>query len=328
MSSDNKKVLLEIKDLRAEYITERTHAYALNGVTCTVGRGESLGLVGETGAGKTTTALSILNLLPKGVGFHTGGDILFEGRSVFEMTEKELLSIRGNKIAMIFQNPLTSLNPLFTVGEQISMVLRKHQGMKKREALERASELLLLVGIEGNRIDDYPVQFSGGMRQRVGIAAALACNPELLIADEPTTALDVTIQAQILELMKKLQKEFSSSLIMITHNLGIVSELCDRVAVMYAGQIIELGSVAQVFKKPMHPYTVGLLDSLPSITDKKDRLNVIPGLIADPSNLPKGCKFCDRCSFVMDICYQEEPPMIQVGSNHQVACFKYEELAE
>lgn len=328
MSSNKDKVLLEIKDLRAEYITERTHAYALNGVTCTVGRGESLGLVGETGAGKTTTALSILNLLPKGVGFHTGGDILFEGRSVFEMTEKELLSIRGNKIAMIFQNPLTSLNPLFTVGEQIAMVLRKHQGMKKREALERASELLLLVGIEGNRIDDYPVQFSGGMRQRVGIAAALACNPELLIADEPTTALDVTIQAQILELMKKLQKEFSSSLIMITHNLGIVSELCDRVAVLYAGQIIELGSVAQVFKKPMHPYTVGLLDSLPSITDKKDRLNVIPGLIADPSNLPKGCKFCDRCSSVMDICYQKEPPMIQVGSNHQVACFKYEELAE
>ena len=315
--------LLEITDLRVEYVTERTHAYALNGVNLAIRRGESLGLVGEAGAGKTTTALSILNLLPDRVGRHTGGDILFDGHSVFSMSEKQLLDMRGDRIAMIFQNPLTSLNPLFTIGEQIAMVLRKHKNMKNKEAMEQASNLLRMVGIDGNRIHDYPVQFSGGMRQRVGIAAALACDPELLIADEPTTALDVTVQAQILELMKKLQLEFSSSLLMITHNLGIISELCERVAVMYAGRIIEIGSVKQVFSNPCHPYTVGLLDALPSLTDKKDRLNVIPGMVANPSDLPPGCSFNPRCQYCTDRCRKGVPEMVQLDSDHFVACFKY-----
>lgn len=322
MANNTNENIIEIKDLRVEYITERAHAYALNGVNFSIRKGESLGLVGESGAGKTTTALSILNLLQEGVGHHTGGDILYKGQSVFSMSEKQLLDIRGDKIAMIFQNPLTSLNPLFTVGEQIAMVLRKHEHMKPKEAMKKASDLLRLVGIDGNRVSDYPAQFSGGMRQRVGIAAALACDPELLIADEPTTALDVTVQAQILELMKKLQTEFDSSLLMITHNLGIISELCERVAVMYAGQIIEIGSVKEVFKNPCHPYTVGLLDALPSLTDKKERLNVIPGMVANPADLPKGCKFNPRCTHCTEKCKQGEPKMVQIGTaDHYVACF-------
>ncbi len=320
---ETRENMLEIKDLRVEYVTERTHAYALNGVNLTLRKGESLGLVGEAGAGKTTTALSILNLLPDRVGKHTGGDIIFDGKSVFSMSEKELLSIRGDRIAMIFQNPLTSLNPLFTVGEQIAMVLRKHKNMNPKQAMEKAAELLRLVGIDGSRTKDYPVQFSGGMRQRAGIAAALACDPELLIADEPTTALDVTVQAQILELMKKLQLEFSSSLLMITHNLGIISELCERVAVMYAGRIIETGSVKKVFTNPCHPYTVGLLDALPSLTDKKERLNVIPGLVANPSDLPTGCSFNPRCQHCTQQCKQAVPEMVQVDDDHFVACHKY-----
>ena len=288
--------LLEIKDLSAEFKTERATIYALNGVNLSIAKGESLGLVGEAGAGKTTTALSILNLLPKPAGRFTGGDILWEGRSVFSMKEKELENLRGGKISMIFQNPLTALNPVFTVGEQIAMVLRKHAGMKNREAKERASELLELVGIKGERIKEYPNQFSGGMRQRVGIASALACNPELLIADEPTTALDVTIQAQILELMKELQTKYNSSLLMITHNLGIVSELCQKVAIMYAGRIIEYGTVREVFKNPVHPYTKGLLGAIPC------------------------CSFSPRCEGRCEACLNSIPPMREVKDGHFVAC--------
>lgn len=320
---NNVRVIRGQEYIKASTAFGASHAHALNGVNLTLRKGESLGLVGEAGAGKTTTALSILNLLPDRVGKHTGGDIIFDGKSVFSMSEKELLSIRGDRIAMIFQNPLTSLNPLFTVGEQIAMVLRKHKNMNPKQAMEKAAELLRLVGIDGSRTKDYPVQFSGGMRQRVGIAAALACDPELLIADEPTTALDVTVQAQILELMKKLQLEFSSSLLMITHNLGIISELCERVAVMYAGRIIETGSVKKVFTNPCHPYTVGLLDALPSLTDKKERLNVIPGLVANPSDLPTGCSFNPRCQHCTQQCKQAVPEMVQVDDDHFVACHKY-----
>ena len=239
------------------------------------------------------------------------------------MKEKELEHLRGNKISMIFQNPLTALNPVFTVGEQIAMVLRKHVGMSDREAKKRASELLEMVGIMGNRIKDYPNQFSGGMRQRVGIAAGLACNPELLIADEPTTALDVTIQAQILELMKELQNKYNTSLLMITHNLGIVSELCQKVAVMYAGRIIEYGTVREVFSHPVHPYTIGLLNAIPKLTGERERLHAISGHVADAQNLPVGCAFHPRCEHCANRCSEEMPDMVKINDDHYVACFNH-----
>ena len=317
--------LLVIKDLKMVYKTERATVRALNGVNLRISRGESLGLVGETGAGKTTTALSILNLLPKDVSRVTGGDILYNGESVFQMSQKKLTNLRGNQIAMIFQNPLTSLNPVFTVGEQIAMVLRAHTNMSSKAAMQRAQELLELVGISGSRVKDYPNQFSGGMRQRVGIAAGIACNPELLIADEPTTALDVTIQAQILELMKDLQSKYSSSLLMITHNLGIISELCDNVAVMYAGRIIEYGAVSEVFFHPAHPYTIGLLGAIPALTGVRERLAAIPGRIADPQNLPDGCRYHPRCMDCTQKCESEQPGMVRLNDKHYVECFRYQE---
>ena len=262
--------LLEIKDLKVEFRTERAKVKAINGLNLKINSGESIGLVGETGAGKTTTALAILNLLADTA--VRSGEVYFHGKSVFSMKEKDLIDMRGKKVSMIFQNPLTALNPVFTVGEQIAMVLGAHERIGRKEAMERAGQLLELVGIPKNRVYDYPNQFSGGMRQRVGIAASLACNPELLIADEPTTALDVTIQAQILELMKNLQMQYKTSLLMITHNLGIISELCQKVAVIYAGRIIEYGTVKDVFSDPAHPYTRGLLGALPSVDEDKERL--------------------------------------------------------
>lgn len=314
------ETLLEINNLSVRFKTEKNICYALNGVNLTLHKGESLGLVGESGAGKTTTALATLNLLPPKNAEITSGDIIYNGKSIFKMTKDELLSIRGKRIAMIFQNPLTSLNPVFTVGEQIAMLLRRHMGMNKKEALERAGELLEKVGIAKYRLNDYPHQFSGGMRQRVGIAAGLACNPELLIADEPTTALDVTVQAQILELMKSLQKENDTSLLMITHNLGIISELCQKVAVMYAGSIIEYGTVKEVFTNPAHPYTIGLLGAIPSLIGPRNRLNAIPGDVANPVNLPQGCKFHPRCNKCTEECCKKMPEMIKINDDHYVAC--------
>lgn len=313
--------LLVINDLHAEFKTERARIYALNGVNLKIGRCESLGLVGEAGAGKTTTALSILNLLPKPAGRFTGGEIIYDGRKIFEMKQRELEDIRGGKISMIFQNPLTALNPVFTIGEQIAMVLEKHSRMARREAMEHAGDLLESVGIMRGRLRDYPNQFSGGMRQRVGIAAGLACNPELLIADEPTTALDVTIQAQILELMKELQVKYSSSLLMITHNLGIVSELCEKVAVMYAGRIIEYGTAREVFSHPAHPYTKGLLGAIPSLAGARSRLSAIPGHMADPQQKYEGCSFALRCEGCKDGCRSNRPKMIEINADHSVECF-------
>ncbi|MDR2938945.1 MAG: ABC transporter ATP-binding protein [Clostridiales bacterium] len=316
------EMMMEVKDLSIKYVTGRATAYALNGVNLSIAKGEALGLVGESGAGKTTTALAMLNLVPQPAGKITGGEIFFEGKSVLNMSTKELMDIRGDKISMIFQNPLTSLNPVFTVGEQIGMVLSKHRNMDKKTALLEAGKLLEVVGIASYRVNDFPHQFSGGMRQRVGIAAALACNPSLLIADEPTTALDVTIQAQILELIKELLDKYDSSLLMITHNLGIIAEICQKVAVMYAGYIVEYGTVDEVFRNPLHPYTVGLFGSIPKLTGPRERLASIPGSVANPEHLPPGCAFHTRCTHCLDCCKIDKPVMKLINSNHSVACFK------
>ena len=315
-----KDVLLRITDYVVEFKTENGTKQAINHLNLTIHKGESLGLVGEAGAGKTTTALGVLRLLPKHSAKIKSGIIEFHGEDMAKFSERRLREIRGDKISMIFQNPLTSLNPVFTVGEQIAMVLRKHKNIGNKQAMEEAGKLMETVGIAKERINDYPHQFSGGMRQRIGIAAALACSPELLIADEPTTALDVTIQAQILERMKKLQKQYDTSLLMITHNLGIISELCRNVAVMYAGAIIEYGSVKEVFTNPMHPYTKGLLGAIPTLDDQKERLVAIPGEVANPYHLPKGCSFNPRCECKNADCAEEIPPMIKINESHYVAC--------
>ena len=319
----NMEHLIEIKDLRVEFHTERAVTKALNGVNLTIDPGESLGLVGESGAGKTTTALSMLQMLPKPAGRFTGGDILYKGQSLMKFSDRKMMDIRGNKISMIFQNPLTSLNPVFSVGEQIAMVLRRHRKMSRKEAVKEAQRLMEMVSIPGNRFNDYPVQFSGGMRQRIGIAAGLACNTELLIADEPTTALDVTIQAQVLQLLKELQVKEKTALLMITHNLGIVSELCENIAVMYGGQIIEYGKAQEVFSNPAHPYTVGLLASLPTLTGSRNELYSIPGTVANPQNLPEGCYFHPRCQKCMHECREKQPEMIKLNEYHYVSCFNH-----
>ena len=318
---NNKEVLLEIKDLKVQYTTERAVGNALNGLSLKIHKGESMGLVGETGAGKTTAALSILDLLPEPVGKIVGGEVYYDGKNVQKLSKNEITDIRGKKISMIFQNPLTSLNPVFTIGEQIGMVVRKHEKGSKEEVDKKVKELLEKVGIPGSRLKDYPNQFSGGMRQRVGIAAGIALNPELLIADEPTTALDVTIQAQILELMKRLKTENNTSLLMITHNLGIISELCENVSVMYAGRIIEQGSVKEVFGNPIHPYTKGLLGAIPSLEGKKSRLHAIPGKIANATKIPSGCAFHPRCELCEAKCKTDIPGMTEINKNHYVSCF-------
>jgi peptide/nickel transport system ATP-binding protein len=315
--------MLEIKDLRVIYKVGKKVAKALNGVTFSIGRGEALGLVGESGAGKTTTALSIMKLLPERNARIIDGSIVFDSVDIITANEAQMKKLRGKEIAMVFQNPLTSLNPVFTVGEQIDVVLRKHTKLSAKERKTRIYELLEAVGINRVRIDDYPHEFSGGMRQRVGIAAALACNPSLIIADEPTTALDVTIQAQILELIKELMMTYSTSLLMITHNLGIVGDICERVAVMYAGRIVEIGSVQEVYTEPMHPYTKSLFASIPDLKGERKPLSVIPGNVASALNLPSGCAFHPRCAYRMDICKVTSPQQIKVSDNHFVACYCY-----
>ncbi len=317
----DENVLLDIKDLSIEFKTELGIKKAINHLNLTIHKGEALGLVGEAGAGKTTTALAILRLLSPRAAQVKSGTITYKGTDMKTYSERAMQGLRGDKISMIFQNPLTSLNPVFTVGEQLALVLRKHQGMKNAEAMKEAGRLMEMVGIKADRVNDYPHQFSGGMRQRIGIAAALACNPELLIADEPTTALDVTIQAQILELIKDLEKKYATSLLMITHNLGIIAELCQNVAVMYAGSIIEYGSVREVFRHPAHPYTVGLLGAIPTLDDDKEYLTAIPGAIADPYHLPEGCSFAARCDRCVEKCGNEVPPLKKLNEHHYVACW-------
>lgn len=317
--------LLEIKDLKAQYVTNDAVYYALNGVSLDINEGEVLGLVGETGAGKTTTAFSIMQLLPKDVGFITGGSILFNGSDVIGMPESGLRKIRGSQMSMIFQDPMTSLNPVLTVGKQIGEALEFHSSGSKSEIEEQVDEILTLVGIPPSRKNEFPHQFSGGMKQRVVIAMALICKPKLLIADEPTTALDVTVQKQVLNLMLGLKDKLNTSMLLITHDLGIVAQTCDRVAIMYAGEIIEKGSVFDIFNSKdnlRHPYTQGLFGSLPSLQENSRRLKPIDGLMPDPADLPGGCKFHTRCPVREDKCSIEIPDEYEIYG-HTIKCHLY-----
>jgi len=315
--------LLEIKNLSVIYSTEGKIVEAVNHISLDLYKGEAIGLIGETGAGKTTTALSVLNLIPNPPGKIISGEILFEGENILEMDHKNLRKIRGNKISMIFQDPMTALNPVMTVGDQIAEVIRLHDKASRKDAFIKAQQMLETVGIPGNRMQDYPHQFSGGMKQRVVIAISLACNPALLIADEPTTALDVTIQEQVLELMETLQKDYNTSLLLITHDLGVVAEVCKRVAIMYAGEIVEQGTLEDVYNHTAHPYTVGLFNSIPNFNEDVKRLKPIVGQMPDPAALPKGCHFAARCPDVMAICLEKSPPMIKLSEEHTVKCYKY-----
>ena len=316
--------ILKVNNLHVHYVTDDEVVKAVNGISFELMKGESIGLVGETGAGKTTTALSIMQLIPDPPGIITEGEIIFEGKNMIFNTEKENQKIRGNGISMIFQDPMTALNPIMTIGDQLTEVVLQHKKCSKSEAEKQVKELLETVGVKSDRFNDYPHQFSGGMKQRVVITMALLCNPDLLIADEPTTALDVTIQAQVLEIIMQLQKKFNMSLILITHDLGVVAETCDRVAIVYAGEIVEIGTVEQVYLNTKHPYTKGLLKSVPDLYESKD-VNLIPIKGAPPSlsKLPDGCAFAPRCDYKCEKCTQgESPELVLVGSNeHRSACF-------
>ncbi len=317
--------LLQVKDLIIHYETEESVVEAVNGISFTVDEGETLGLVGETGAGKTTTALGLLGLIPSPPGRIIQGEVEFEGRNLLALPAAEMRRIRGNKISMIFQDPMTALNPSLTVGEQVSEVIRLHQKLSRQDAMTRACEMLEMVGITAERYYDYPHQFSGGMKQRVVIATALACNPRLLIADEPTTALDVTIQAQVLDMIRSLQARMHTAMILITHDLGVVAEVCSKVAVIYAGQIVEYGSLNQIFFRARHPYTLGLFGSLPSLTESVRRLRSIKGLVPNPADLPPYCSFYDRCDHCGGRCKEGEPGLTEVESGHFVRCRQFEE---
>ena len=316
--------ILEVKNLKTYFRTDDGLLKAVNDVTFSVERGKTLGIVGESGCGKSITSLSIMGLVETPPGIHAGGEILFEGEDLLKKNEDQMRQIRGNKVAMIFQEPMTSLNPVFTIGQQLMEAILLHENVTKQQAREKGIEMLKKVKIPlaEKRFDEYPHQLSGGMRQRVMIASALACPPGLLIADEPTTALDVTIQAQILELMKELQKKTHMGIIFITHNLGVVAEICDKVSVMYAGKIVEQGPVDDIFYKPGHPYTVGLLRSMPRVdAESYERLIPIEGTPVDMLNPPEGCPFAPRCEHAMKICLQKMPPYVELGEGHRSACW-------
>ncbi len=318
--TDKKDLLLDIQDLTVRYHTDSGLVHAVEGLNLQLAPGESLGFVGETGAGKTTTALSVMQLIQTPPGEIVSGKILFEGRDLMTLTESEKRIIRGGKISMIFQDPMTSLNPVMPVDRQIMEMVQLHGDMDDAKAHSRAIEMLELVGIRPERAGDYPHQFSGGMRQRVVIAIALACDPALLIADEPTTALDVTIQAQVLELMKELKRKFNTALMMITHDLGVVAEICDKVAIMYAGSVVEYGDTDSLYEHRIHPYTEGLFNSIPELDAPRSRLQVIKGLTPDPTDLPRGCPFHPRCPYAESSCKEEKPVMTQWRPGHFVAC--------
>ena len=321
----DKKYAVEVNDLVVEFKTDEGIVHALNGMDLKVENGKTLGLVGETGAGKTTTALSILRLIPSPPGKIVGGQIKLAGEDLFSKTEEEMRKIRGKAVSMIFQDPMTSLNPVLTVEEQIAEVIELHEDINHAGAIQKAKEMLELVGIPGERGTEFPHQFSGGMKQRVVIAIALACNPTLLIADEPTTALDVTIQAQVLDMMRGLRDKYGTSMIMITHDLGIVAEICDTVAIVYGGRVVEYGTLEDVYNNTRHPYTEGLFNSLPNLDDRAAKLKPIRGLMPDPTNLPEGCTFCDRCDYATEICKTVKPKRIYRNEEHYVECHLYDE---
>ena len=314
------QTILEVKNLSVEYTSGKEKVKAVNNISFSIEEGELLGLVGETGAGKTTTALSIMQLIPNPPGRIVSGEIFYKGENLIKKSEREKRKIRGHEISMIFQDPMTALNPMHTVGEQIAEVIRLHQKVSRAEALKQACHMMEVVGIEGSRHNEYPHQFSGGMKQRIVIAIALACNPSLLIADEPTTALDVTIQAQVLDLIEKLKKDFNTSLLLITHDLGIVAEVCRKVAIIYAGSIVEYGTLDHIYNHTAHPYTKGLFGAIPNFDEEVRRLRPIPGLMPDPTHLPPGCAFADRCEHACPACSVGPIPVSEVEPGHLVKC--------
>lgn len=314
--------LLSVKDLYVQYKTEDGIVYAVNGVNLSVAKGETLGLVGETGAGKTTTALSILRLLPERTGIVPKGTITLEDIDILKATKADMRAIQGNKVSMIFQDPMTSLNPIIPVGKQIEEALLLHTSMSKEERSKKVDEMMISVGLQPQRKNEYPHQFSGGMKQRIVIAIALACSPDLLLADEPTTALDVTIQAQVLQMMNELKRKFQTGMILITHDLGVVAQTCDKVAIMYAGRIVEMGTVKDIYEgKQHHPYTEGLFNSIPEMNKNADRLNPIPGLMPDPMVQVPGCSFAERCPYATDQCRTQKPGDYNNGT-HMISCFR------
>lgn len=315
--------LLTVKDLKTYFYTEDGVVPAVDGVDFAVDAGETLGIVGESGCGKSVSSLSVMRLIPNPPGKIISGDIQFDGKDIPTLTDKQMRQIRGNDISMIFQEPMTSLNPVFTIGDQIGEAIKLHQGLNDRQTKEKAIEMLKLVGIPlpEQRVKEYPHQLSGGMRQRIMIAMALSCNPKLLFADEPTTALDVTIQAQILELMKNLREELDTAIVLITHDLGVIAEMVDRVVVMYAGKIVEEASVYDMFKDPKHPYTEGLLNSIPKLDEPKRRLEPITGVVPNPLHMPSGCRFHPRCPYAMDVCKEKQPELKRLGTDRKVSCW-------
>ncbi|MFO7890613.1 MAG: ABC transporter ATP-binding protein [bacterium] len=327
--SNNQSKILQVKNLKTYFFTENGTVKAVDGVDFEIYQGETLGLVGESGCGKTVTAFSIVKLLDY-PGKTVGGQVFFKGEDLLKKNEKQMRKIRGKEISIIFQEPMTSLNPVFTIGFQITEALKVHYKINKKKAREKAIQLLEKVGIPipEQRIDEYPHQLSGGMRQRAMIAMALACDPSLLIADEPTTSLDVTIQAQILELMKSLLKQFNSSLIMITHDLGVIAEIADRIAVMYAGKVVEYTDTRSIFYSPLHPYTFGLLTSIPRLDMEIEKLESIPGAVPDPLHFPEGCKFHPRCIFATEKCRKEEPSLMEIKDKHLVRCWHSDKVQQ
>lgn len=323
-----KEKLLEVKNLKTYFYTESGVAQAVDSVDFEIYPGETLGVVGESGCGKSVTSLSIMRLIPEPPGKIVEGEIFFKGQDLIKLNEKEMRDIRGNEISMIFQEPMTSLNPVFTIGDQISETIILHKKVSKKEAMRQSVEMLQKVGIPlpEQRVHEYPHQLSGGMRQRVMIAMALSCNPELLIADEPTTALDVTIQAQILDLMNGLKSNLDMSIMMITHDLGVIAEVCDRVAVMYAGKVVEYTDVKTLFNNPRHPYTWGLMNSIPRLEEEVERLTAIPGIVPSALNFPEGCRYNTRCPMAQERCFKEEPALTEVEDGHQARCFYSDKL--
>lgn len=322
---EKEEFLLSIEDLTIYYELEQETVKAVNGISLQLRSGHTLGMVGETGAGKTTAALAAMNLIPDPPGVIKGGSVKIAGKDIYQLSPAEMDKLRGKDISMIFQDPMTSLNPVFPVGWQIAESLRLHENLAKAEAIEKAKRMLEMVGIQGERAYDYPHQFSGGMKQRVMIAIALACNPRILIADEPTTALDVTIQAQVMDMMRQIRDKLGTAVLLITHDLGVIAEMCDEVAVMYAGYIVEYGTLAEVFNDTKHPYTEGLFDSLPNIENREVKLKPIPGLMPDPTDLPAGCAFAPRCRYAKPECINRPQEKRYFSKTHYVTCCAYED---